>query len=241
MRYVVLFVLFVPTLISAQIAATVEVRLFLGDAQTPDGLHTISVRWYDVPIGGSPLAQEDLTIQLRNGEGTVLLGATSPLPRFAFERGTAFLGIAVDGEQERTPRTTLVPQAFSQASAYAEVAERLSPNATGIVTSINEVAGSVKLIGGDGVRISRNGSILIVERDSAVVERGAITGTGSEYTFRIQPTTTLRSEHDVTFRVSAGTTTIQVGCTIDTTSNTMVFVTSAPLLTTEQILWEIKR
>lgn len=241
MRSALVFFLFVPTILSAQIAATVEVRLSLGDTQTPDGPHAITVQWYDVPAGGTSLAQEDLTVDLRNGEATVTLGATSPLPLIAFERGSVFLGISVDGSPERFPRTPLAPQAFARASAFAEVAERLSPNVTGIVTSINELAGNVKLVGGNGVKITRNGSILIVEGESAIVERGVITGTGSAFTFNVQPATTLRSEHDVTFRVSAGTTTIQAGCTIDTATNTMVFVTSAPLLNTEQILWEIRR
>ncbi|MBK9183489.1 MAG: hypothetical protein IPM83_10290 [Ignavibacteria bacterium] len=241
MRSAFFFFLFIPTILTAQIAATVEVRLSLGDAQTPDGPHAITVQWYDVPSGGTSLAQEDLTVDLSNGEATLILGTTSPLPLNAFDRGAVFLGISVDGSPERSPRTPLLPQAFARASAFAEVAERLSPNVTGIVTSINEVAGNVKLVGGDGVRITRNGSIIMVERDSAIAEQGVITGTGTEYTFRIQPKTTLRSEHDVTFRVSAGTTTIQAGCTIDTTTNTMVFVTSAPLLNTEQILWEIRR
>lgn len=51
MRSTFFFFLFVPAILTAQIAATVEVRLSLGDAQTPDGPHAITVQWYDVPSG----------------------------------------------------------------------------------------------------------------------------------------------------------------------------------------------
>ena len=237
-----LFLLFlVPSFISAQVAETVTVRLALGDPQTPDGLHAITVHWYDVPTGGSSLSQEDHTIDLRDGECTVVLGTVSPLPLSVMERGVAYLGVRVDGTPERTPRIQLAPQAFARVAAFAEVAERLSPSVTGIVTSINEIAGNVKVHAGNGIRITRSGSVLLVEGDSAVAERGTISGTGSEFIFTVQPNTILRSEHDVTFCVAAGTTTIAVGCTINLNTNTMVFVTSAPLLTTEQIRWEIRR
>ncbi len=241
MRSAIFLLFVVPTFITAQVAETVSVRLTLGDAQTPDGLHSITVQWYDVPSGGVSLVQEDHTIDLRNGECTVVLGTVSPLPIYALERGTVYLGVGVDGTPERTPRTPLTPQAFARVAAFAEVAERLSPNVTGVVTSINEIAGSVKVHAGNGIRISRNGSVLMIEGDSAFAERGTIAGNGSDFIFRVQPSTILRSEHDVTFCVAAGTTTIAAGCTIDLATNTMVFVTSAPLLTTEQIRWEIRR
>ncbi len=241
MRTILILFLITAASVTAQVSSTVEVRLALGDAQTPDGPHTLTVRWYAAPVGGSPLAVEMLNVVLLNGACTVVLGNASPLPTSMLQTGNAFLGIEVDGTPERSPRVTLVPQTFSLVAARAEIADALAPEVTGIVTSINEIAGSVKVVGESGIRVVRDGTILRINRTPIIIERGTIEGDGSAFQFRVVPTTVLTSEVDVTFRVNAGTTTISAGISIDAMTNTIVFVTSAPLLSSEKLEWEIRR
>jgi len=199
------------------------------------------VRWYAVAVGGVPLAVEELRVTLVGGICTVVLGATSPLPMATIRNGKAFLGISVDGALERTPKTELVPTAFTQNAAIADVARALSPEVTGLVTSLNEIAGSISLLGESGVRVRRDGNILRIGRTTDVVERGQIIGDNKTFIFRYRPTMIVSDPSAVTFRVVADTTTIAVTLAINTTNNEMIFRTSAPLLATETLEWEIKR
>ena len=226
---------------AAQVSSTVEVHLFLGDAQTPDGQYSLVVRWYDAPVGGSPFALEMLNVEILSGSCSVVLGNTSPLPLIMLQRGTAFLGVEVGGTPERLPRVAIVPQTFARVAARAEIANALAPEVTGIVTSINEIAGNVKVVGESGIRVVRDGTILRINRTPIIIERGAIEGDGFTFQFRVLPSTSLTSDVDVTFRVNAGTTTISAGISIDAMTNTIVFVTSAPLLSSEKLEWEIRR
>ena len=241
MRSILILFLLTAASVTAQVSSTVEVRLTLGDAQTPDGQHSVTVRWYATPVGGSPLAVEMLNVVLLNGACTVVLGNTSPLPISMLQGGSAFLGVEVDATPERSPRVTIVPQSFALVAARAEIANALAPNVTGIVTSINEMAGNIKVVGELGIRVVRDGTILRIHRTPVIVERGSIAGDGTAFQFRVQPSTILSTDVDVTFRVSAGTTTISAGIAIDTMTNTIEFVTSAPLLSTEKLEWEIRR
>lgn len=226
---------------SAQLPPTMEVRLVLGDAMTPDGTHQISVRWYSSPVGGISVAGEDLEVDLVNGSCTVLFGRTSPLPLTLLRSGAAQIGVSVDGGQERSPRTELIPSAFSHLAAIAEVARSLAPEATGLVSSINEMAGAINLVADPGVRITRDGNLLRIGRAEAVVERGTLTGNGRAFLFVVTPLVQVGDAGDVTYRVIAGTTTISASITLDKGSNTLVFVTSATLLPTETLEWEIRR
>lgn len=225
----------------SQVSSLVEVRLVLGDAQTPDGPHSISVGWYDSPVGGSSFSDETLNIVLQNGIVMVVLGNTSPLPTQLIERGAAFLGISVDGMPERVPRIQLAPNAYARAAATAEVARALSPDVTGVVTSINELAGAVKIIADDGVRITRDGTILRIGATPSTLEWGSIYGDGTAFTFAVTPQMPLRNTDDVTFHVAAGTTNISAQVSVDVVTNTVSFVTSAALLKSESIEWKIKR
>src|SRR5206468_924397 len=75
---------------------------------------------------------------------------------------TYWLGVSVDGGAEMTPRTSLtsVPYAL-----HAEVADRaafIDANAKGVVTSINELDGPIRIIGDSTTKVSMSGNVLTI-------------------------------------------------------------------------------
>jgi len=70
-----------------------------------------------------------------------------------------FLGIRVDNGTELVPRTALtaVPYAL-----HATIAEGVTTNATGVVTSVNNQAGAITLQGGGGTTITNTGGTFMI-------------------------------------------------------------------------------
>lgn len=85
------------------------------------GQHTLTFKIYDSVVATTPLWEENHTgVTLRNGQFSVLLGYTTALPATVFNQPDRFLGIAVDGGAELSPRQQFaaVPYAFVAQEAY---------------------------------------------------------------------------------------------------------------------------
>lgn len=208
------------------------------------GTHGITIRWYDVASGGSPAFEEDYVIDVVDGMAHLPLGRQKGLPDVLLSRGDVWIGVAVDDGSERVPRRRLLAIPYARVAAHATVADALSPDVTGIVTSINEVGGAVRIVGGSGVTVDRDGSILRLSADtSSHGETGELDGDGRAYRFTIKPTSKLGLTDHVTVSVVTGTETT-IACTvgaIDVDDNTFDVVTSAILQPGERIRWKLSR
>jgi hypothetical protein len=232
-------VLAAPLPLAAQLPRSMSVPIVFGSPLPDDGLHTVLVRWYADASGGLPLWQESLTSQIISGRCDLILGSVTPLPDTLLRSSPTYLGYSIDNEPERLPRVMILPVASALTAAYAEVAARLDPRASGLVTSINELAGPVSIIGTGGVSIQRQGAALMISSSTVAIESGRIRGDGRSSTYRVRPTSTLQSSQHVTFHVHSPTTHLLGQVRIDYNSNELVFSVSAPLLSEEEIYWSI--
>lgn len=237
-RLLLLLLATAPTM--AQFPSTLELRLTVWDGSAMDGSQTLTVRIYDQLVGGSPLFVEDVDAVVASGLAVVTIGNTVPLSPLVFRVGSLFVGASIAGLPERIPRAPCTPVALAGMAQYALIARALAPEVTGVVTSLNEIAGGVSITAGSGLRVDRNGRTLTVSRTGTVVEQGRIQGNGTSFEYVITPTTIVKSDMYVTFRVGSGTTTIQAATDINVASNTIRFIAAAPLLGTEFIEWQLR-
>lgn len=82
-----------------------------GAGNALSGTHTVSFRLYTALGGGSPLWSESQSVTLDRGGFSVILGSITPL-NLAFDQ-PYFLGVAVDGAAELSPRAALASAPYS--------------------------------------------------------------------------------------------------------------------------------
>jgi hypothetical protein len=207
-----------------------------------DGQHRITVRWYDVPVGGTPWLQEEHDVRAVVGFVDLRLGASAGIPTGLLELGSVWLGYSIDGAPEESLRDQLLSAPYARMADRALVAERLAPQVTGVVTSINEIAGAVRVVGDSGISVQRQGDVLYLRRAaSAPAEHGVVRGDGRTWIFRIRPSTPLTNPTDVTIRVRAATETM-IGATVagfDAATNEVLVATTAILTVDEQLEWRV--
>lgn len=225
---------------AAQFSTSIAVPLAIDAPDMRDGLRAVTVRWYAASAGGPIVEAEETAIDIQSGRTTLLLGLNSPLPTSLLERGHAWISVTFQGLQEPTQRYELLPNAFAQTSAYAQVAASLDPRATGLVTSINEVAGAVELIGENGLSVSRRGRQLVLAGNS-ISESGTIAGNGFSWEYSIRPATTTNVPLPLTCEVVSPYDSIYTTWRFDPPSGSYIITTSAVLLPDETIYWRINR
>ncbi len=229
----------------AQVPDIIDHVIHLDDAgRSLAGTHGIAIRWYDAAVGGSPMFEEDYVIDVVDGLAHLPLGQQKGLPDILMSRGDVWIGITVDGGSELVPRRRLLATPYARIAARATVADALSPDVTGLVTSINEAGGAVRIVGESGVTVSRDGNILRLSADtSGDTETGELEGDGHAFRFIIKPASKLRTVDHVTVSVVTGTETT-IACVvsaIDVDDNTFSIMTSAVLQPGERIRWKLSR
>lgn len=233
--------MFNATLAIAQVPRLLAIPVYLEEAGIPvNGLRTLDVRWYAAAVGGTSLLQETLTTQLDQGSGTLILGATASITDTLLMSGPLWLGISIDGGAEVQPRTMLASVPYALMADRARIAEELAPEVTGIVTSLNEIAGAVRLIGGKGVAVRRDGNTLVAE-GQRVVESGTVVPTTADHVYIITPLTLLEPDLTILVTVDSDTHIDADVRTVDLVGNTFTVVTSAPLLVSERLRWQLIR
>jgi hypothetical protein len=225
----------------AQIPALIPYTITSEVDQVADGDHDVVIRWYDRAAGSTPVASEVHRVAFMDGTCRVLLGATTPLPTDLLEAGTVWLGISVDGMPEWSPRSALLPVPFARAAAHAALADGLSAEATGIVTSFNEIGGAVNLVARDGITLDRSGNVLTLRFAGRPVTHGSIRGDGRTFSFSIRPPEPIGPGDVVQVHVESPGTTILATATIDPTTNSITIETAAPLLSSETLRWTLLR
>ncbi|MBU3741863.1 MAG: hypothetical protein FGM24_06205 [Candidatus Kapabacteria bacterium] len=209
-----------------------------------DGAHQVTVRWYDVPVGGTPTLVERHNVVATLGIVELRLGETVGIDNALLDRGTVWLGYSIDGGAEESVRERLLSAPFARLANRAAIADRLSPQVTGIVTSINEMAGAVRILGDSTIDVQRTGDVLRLGMTRpAAAESGSIGGDATTWRFAIRIATPLSDVANVTLRVDADTETV-IGAAIvdmDTTTNTITVATTAILTPAESLHWSIHR
>ena len=99
--------------VSAQIPETPSIQMLLTDdsGDPVEGVHTITVCLYDSLTGGTALWTEMQTVALTEGLANIILGKVTPL-NLSFDE-QYFVGMAIDGGSEMTPRLELSPSTYS--------------------------------------------------------------------------------------------------------------------------------
>jgi hypothetical protein len=125
-----------------------------------DGDHTLEVSFYDQITGGPVLHGETFVTPFKAGIFNVILGSQTPFPNSLQFDKRYFLGVSVDGGPEMTPRTQLTSAPYAIRAGTADVAKSVSTDARGVVTSLNELDGPVRIVGDTTIRVSQNGQVI---------------------------------------------------------------------------------
>ena len=130
--------------------------------QVPDGQYQLTFNLYDQQSGGSSLWAETQTSNVEKGVFSVVLGKIAPL-MLSFDTGY-WLGIAVDGGPELSPRTELTASAYSlNAAAISDSIVTGSKIADGqVVRSLNGITDDVNMVAGPNISITPQGDSLII-------------------------------------------------------------------------------
>jgi hypothetical protein len=171
------------------------------------------------------------------------LGETAGLADTLLRRGTAWLGYSIDGASEDPVRERLLGAPYARMAERAAVAERLAPEITGVVTSVNEIAGAVRIEGDSSIRVWRDGSTVRIGGGgmSTSSEHGVVQGTGDAWRFRVRITTPLDRIAGVTLRVETSTEQV-IGATMigaDSVANELIVATTTILLPDERLHWTV--
>jgi hypothetical protein len=86
-----------------------------------DTTYSVRLRLYTVPSGGSPFWSETQSVTTKGGLFSVLLGSVTPIGSMP-AAGTVYLGMAVSGGAELTPRVRIVSAAYAYKADTANFA-----------------------------------------------------------------------------------------------------------------------
>lgn len=213
--------------------------LVLDDESVEDGWYTVTLRYYASISSDEVLAQEQVSGRFRGGYCFLVAGRTIAVPLEFLRSPTAAVGYSLDGTAERLPRIAIPSQQFTRTAEHALLADGLSPSFTGLVTSINEVAGPITLLGADGINVQRDGSRIIFRSNARIVAYGTVQGDNATHVFTVRPGVQLSDRVRVTARLTNSTTHINVTTELNRNDGTITLIAAAPLLSSESITWEI--
>lgn len=152
-----------PMNLHAQAPRMISYQGFLtdkNDVPVADGAYQITISLYDQLSGGTMLWTEIQTVPVKHGVFSAGLGSVTPFPSSLMFGVSYFLGIAVSGGAELSPRTPLLSAPFAMWATVADTARHFS--GSGVVTTVNSQSGAITLQGGGGTTINNNGSTITI-------------------------------------------------------------------------------
>jgi len=165
---IALFAIVIPVA-KAQVPHTISYQGVIQSGGTSlSGQHLIHVTLYDNLVGGNMVYEESHQTTMVNGVFSIMLGSVTSFPDGLRFDKPYYLSISIDGAAELTPRTPLASVPYALNSHFAELASGLTNDAHGVVTSINEVSGAVRLIGDSTTIITQNGNDILVHSKPSV-------------------------------------------------------------------------
>lgn len=225
---------------NAQSNKPISLQLYLSNnGSVYNGNHTVHISWYTQPVGGLPLFEEQFSVYIEDGITSVELGSTKALPNSVLMNDNVWLGISVNGLDEIIPRTMLVAAPYARVADIALTARALEAGSNGLVTSVNEIAGAVRISADSTLSIQRNGSALLFHSNNPVTEQGMVAGDNSSFEYMVRPSTILTAKSSITLRVQSGSSISAVIAEINPTSNQFIIRTSAILQKNELVLWSL--
>ncbi|MDF1564309.1 MAG: hypothetical protein P1V51_14765, partial [Deltaproteobacteria bacterium] len=109
-----------PALADAPAFVPVQGYLSAADGTPTEGETTLVLSLYDDPSTATPLFTETQQVLVEGGHFTVYLGQVDTLDLALFrDQGSLFLGVAVDGEAELTPRLPVGTTPYAGFAQYA--------------------------------------------------------------------------------------------------------------------------
>ncbi|MBS1902155.1 MAG: hypothetical protein JSS75_00435 [Bacteroidetes bacterium] len=157
---VALFAAIVAAPAYAQIPRQISYQGVIADHQghpIADGQHVIKTSFYDAPTGGTVLFTQSQPVNITSGVFNIIIGASGAIPNSLDFSNQYWLGISIDSAEEMSPRTPLVSTPYALHAQTADRASSVSADAQGVVTSINEVDGPIRIVGDSTISIVQNG------------------------------------------------------------------------------------
>lgn len=147
------------------------------------GQHTITLRLYDAPTGGTAVWEEQQTVALAKddiGVFSVILGTHTPFAGKVSFNNPVWLGISIDGGEEFSPRQLLSSVGYAINADRLDgldSTELLARTGGGAITSVVAGAGLVSgTTGADATLSVGAGSGIVVSDDAVSVDIGATAG-----------------------------------------------------------------
>jgi hypothetical protein len=226
----------------AQSPQVISYQAFCQDGDRPlMGVHDVHIHWYDRGYGGQPVHQESHRVTIEKGLVNLSLGSIAGLPTALIRAGEAWISMSIDDGPEFEPRTRLVTVPYAMIADTARVAGSLSADVTGLVTSLNEIAGPVWITSDSTISIRKTDNVLTFSSrtDASIREQGSIAGDGRRHRFEITPLTSITPAVRMHVEVlTSGDETIPCAVTqIDVTRNVVVVTTAVTLQSTETLMW----
>jgi hypothetical protein len=122
----------------------------------------LKISLYDAANAPVDFYNESIKTETSNGLFTVIIGGQNPLPMAIDFSKQYWLGVSVDGGAEMVPRTALTAVPYALHAEVADRANYISSDAKGVVTSINEVDGPIRIVGDSNTKVVQNGKVITI-------------------------------------------------------------------------------
>jgi hypothetical protein len=108
-----------------------------------NGLVTVEVRAYTVPVGGAPVWSESQLVTALNGVVNLNLGSLVALPLTVFDSASVYLAVKVGADPEMTPRRQVIAVPYARRSATTHGLEATTTIPTGLITGTHILNGTI--------------------------------------------------------------------------------------------------
>lgn len=125
-----------------------------------DGEYQVTVRIYESAFGGTALYSEAHNVSTERGIINIHIGSAVALPSSLPLERELYLGLTIGTDAELQPRTKILSVPTAMYAARAGEASRMAVNATGVITSLNELSGSVRIVGDSTITVTQNGNTI---------------------------------------------------------------------------------
>lgn len=156
------------------------------------GVHKLTFRIYDdvtAPLPEARWMEEHNEVTVRNGQFSVLLGNTTPIPATLFNGPDRFIGITLDGLDEMVPRQRFASAPFAMYADHATsliVPERDEPavyvddyGRVGVGTTAPQAQLQISSTAAISTALQVNGDLSVQNGDTLLAQEGGRVGIGT--------------------------------------------------------------
>ncbi len=149
----------------------------------PDGRYAISVKLFPAALSGSAVYSDVVSTTVVGGVFNLIIGEQEPLDAVDFTQQLwVEVGLPGTAQTAFEPRTKLTTAPYAAVAQQAIVAGGLTPDATGVVRSLNGAQGGVNILAAGGLVIRRDGNDVTID---ATAVRGIVTVTTQDSVLRV--------------------------------------------------------